>query len=166
MGHRGPAPLPANVHLLRGNPSKLALSKLNEGVSPKVEIPRRPAHLKGAAAKEWDRISVELLKLGLVSQLDRAALSMYCTAWGRHVDAEEKIRALGDSGFVDTTPNGFEVQSVWLNISNKAFEQCCKMLAEFGMSPSSRSRVTPGDMSGDLFSGTEHEKPSLGSMLK
>jgi len=106
------------------------------------------------------------MKLGLVSKIDRSALSMYCTAWGRHADAENKIRELGDKALVDETPNGFQVQGVWLNISNKAMEQCHKFLADFGMSPSARSRVTPGDLNGDLFRGTEHEKPSIGNLMK
>lgn len=166
MGQRGPKPLPANVHLLRGNPSKLNPSQLRDSVSPEVDLPSAPKHLQGEALKEWRRVGKELKALGLVSKIDRAALSMYCTAWGRHVDAENKISALGDKGLVDETPNGFQVQSAWVNISNKAMEQCIKYLSEFGMSPSSRSRVTPGDLQPDLFGGTEHEKPSIGSMMK
>lgn len=166
MGQRGPKPLPANVHLLRGNPSKLSAAQLRDSISPEVCIPDAPKHLKGSSLKEWNRISVELVQLGLISQIDRAALSMYCTAWGRHTDAETKLRELGELGLIDETPNGFKVQGVWLNISNKAMEQCAKFMAEFGMSPAARSRVTPGDTQPDLFSGTEHEKPSIGALLK
>lgn len=166
MGQRGPKPLPANVHLLRGNPSKKTASQLQDGVCPVVEIPDAPKHLKGESLKEWKRITVELEKLWLISQIDRAALAMYCTAWGRHADAENKLRELGADGLVSETPNGFQVQSAWLNISNKAMEQCLKYLSEFGMSPSARSRVTPGELQGELFAGTEHEKPTTGSFLK
>lgn len=166
MGQRGPRPLPKNVHLLHGNPSKLTASQLRDSISPAVEIPNAPRHLKGEALKEWKRVSVELETLGLISQIDRAALAMYCTAWGRYVDAENKLRELGEAGLVDETPNGFKVQGVWLNISNKAMEQCIKYLAEFGMSPSSRSRVTASDAQPGLFDGTEHQLPSIGSMMK
>jgi P27 family predicted phage terminase small subunit len=166
MGQRGPKPLPANVHVLRGNASKLSASQLRDGVSPKVHIPTCPGHLKDAARKEWFRITPELHTIGLISKIDRAALAIYCTAWGRYVEAEEKMQALGEDSLVNKTPNGFYVQGVWLNISNKAMEQCKSFLAEFGMSPSSRSRVTPCDMSGDLFEGTEHSKPSLGTYIK
>lgn len=152
--------------MLRGNPSKKTAAQLGDSVSPTVEIPNAPRHLKGESLKEWKRISVELEKLGLVSQIDRAALSLYCTAWGRHVEAETMLRELGAAGLVSKTPNGFEVQSAWLNISNKAMEQCNKYLAEFGMSPAARARVTPSMAHPDLFAGTEHEKPSLGSMMK
>lgn len=166
MGLRGPKPLPANVHLLRGNPSKKSAAELRDGLSPDVEIPKPPRHLKGEALKEWKRVSVELEKLGLVSQIDRAVLAMYCTAWGRYVDAEAKILELGERGLVDVTPNGFPVQSAWLTVANKAMEQCLKYLSEFGMSPSARSRVTPSELQRGLFDGTEHEKPTIGSLLK
>ena len=166
MGQRGPKPLPANVHLLRGNPSKKSAAELRGTILPDVEIPAPPRHLKAEALKEWRRVSVELEKLGLIANIDRAALSMYCTAWGRHVDAENKIRELGDHGLVDQTPNGFDVQSAWLNVSNKAMEQCLKYLAEFGMTPAARARVTPSSLQQDLFNGTEHEKPTLGSLMK
>lgn len=166
MGQRGPRPLPKNVHLLHGNPSKLTASQLRDSISPVVEIPKPPLHLKGAALKEWKRVSVELQKLGLISQIDRAALSMYCTAWGRYCEAESILLMAGPKGMVTETPNGFEVQSAWLNISNKAMEQCIKYLAEFGMSPAARTRVTPSDVQPDLFEGTADEKPSIGSMMK
>jgi len=166
MGQRGPKPLPANVHMLRGNPSKKSAAELRGTLAPEVEIPAPPKHLRAEALKEWKRISVELEKLGLIANIDRAALSLYCTSWGRHVDAENKIRELGERGLVDKTPNGFDVQSAWLNVSNKAMEQCLKYLAEFGMTPAARARVSPTIQQPGLFDGTEHEKPTIGSLMK
>jgi phage terminase small subunit len=83
MGTRGPLPLPANVHRLRGNPSKLSTAQLEAGIDPAVEIPSCPQHLLPAARKEWKRIAPELEKLGLISKIDRAALALYCQeyAW-------------------------------------------------------------------------------------
>ncbi len=80
----------------------------------------------------------ELLSLGLLTSIDRAALAAYCQAWGRWVEAEE---ALKKHGVVVRSPNGFPIQSPYLAIANKARDQMRSMLTEFGMSPSSRSRV-------------------------
>ncbi|MCA8251575.1 P27 family phage terminase small subunit [Burkholderia multivorans] len=44
-------------------------------------------HLNREARKEWKRITVELEKLGLISRLDRAALTLCCQAWGRLVES-------------------------------------------------------------------------------
>ncbi len=78
MGQRGPKAMPANVHLLRGNPSKKSFAELAGEVHPEVEIPGCPKHLLPEARKEWRRIGLELQKLGLISKLDRTALGMYC----------------------------------------------------------------------------------------
>ncbi|MCU7917086.1 MAG: phage terminase small subunit P27 family [Candidatus Thiodiazotropha sp. (ex Epidulcina cf. delphinae)] len=142
MGQRGPKPLPSNVHRMRGNPSKKARSELTDAVQPEVAIPMAPDHLLPEAKKEWRRISKELKLIGLVTKIDRAALAAYCQAWGRWVEAERKLKELGDYGLVETTPSGYKQMGVWLQISNRALDQMKSFMAEFGMSPSSRSRVT------------------------
>lgn len=146
---KGRKPLPKNVHVLRGNPSKLPAEKLNGGVRAATEIPAPPRNLKGEALKEWKRITAELAQLGLVTAIDRAALTMYCESWAQYSHALQKIAAL-DGELIVTHKNGFMGPSAWLAIRDKAAEQCRKLLVEFGMSPSSRARVTASPQS-DLF---------------
>ena len=142
---QGRKPKPTALKLVQGNPGRRPLN-LDE-FRPDVAIPRCPSHLQGDARKEWRRISAELAKYGLMSEVDRAALAFYCVNWARHVEAEEMIeraaKASGGSGLFVKTPNGYPVQSPWLAVSNKAMELCRAFLAEFGMSPASRTRVTP-----------------------
>lgn len=147
---KGRKPLPANVHRLHGNPSKLSADKLRDGVSPAVEVPAPPSHLAGEALTEWHRITAELAALRLVSAIDRAALTMYVEAWATYTHALQRIAAL-DGELIVKHPNGFQGPSPWLAIRDKAGEQCRRLLVEFGMSPSSRSRVKASSQ-GDLFS--------------
>lgn len=139
---------------------------LDDVVRPDVEIPERPEHLSVEAAAEWDRITPHLQQLGLISQIDRAALSAYCTNWGRHVDAEKKIAALGEAGPVMTLNSGYQQPHAWLNISNRSLELCAKFLAMFGMSPADRSRVTQSDSARGAGNQPElpgiPEKPAVG----
>lgn len=161
-GSRGPKSLPGNVHLLRGNPSKKPLADLLGELHPEVEIPSCPRHLWPEAKKEWRRISAELLEYGLISNLDRAALALYCQAWARWVWSEEQLkRAMdlaelkraeaeargevwaGGDGLQVPTPNGAFTYSPYWVAANKAADQVDKFLASFGLSPSSRTRVSP-----------------------
>lgn len=80
-GQRGPKALPANVHLMRGNASKKPIGELVDGVQPEVAIPTWPPHLLAVARKEWKRIGPLLHELGLVAQIDRTALALYCQAY-------------------------------------------------------------------------------------
>lgn len=77
MGQRGPKPLPANVHQLRGNASKKPIGAILDEFRPEVEIPDFPSWIWPEAKKEWKRVSYELERYGLVSKLDRAALVLY-----------------------------------------------------------------------------------------
>ena len=159
MAKPGPKPLPKNVHILKGNPSNLPRSALfDDCIRPRTEIPDPPDHLLPEALDEWNRISVELHSLGLISQIDRAALAVYCQAYGRWVMSENKLAELGENGMVETTPSGYKQQGTWLQISNRAVEQMKSFLTEFGMTPSARSRVTPSSPQGDLF-----DEPGKGS---
>lgn len=154
--------MPANVHLLRGNASKLPRDRLTEWTHVPVEIPAPPTHLSKDARQEWKRIGVELAKLGLVAKIDRAALAVYCQAFGRWVHAERTLRKLGDKGLVETTPSGYKQMGVWLQISNRAVEQMGQYLAHFGMSPSSRMRVQLNPQA-DLFGdGTDDDSSTAG----
>ncbi|MCH8342474.1 MAG: phage terminase small subunit P27 family [Planctomycetes bacterium] len=132
---RGPKPLPTQLKLARG--SRRVTDPL-EPIPPVVR-PTRPAHLSRTARSEWDRIAPELERLGLLTKLDRAALAAYCQAYGRWVKAEKEAAM---HGLVVKTKDGNLIQNPYLSIANKAMRQMHEFLVEFGMTPSSRTRVT------------------------
>ena len=136
MAVRGARPLPTKLKVVRGT-LRQGRTNVHEPALP-VEIPRCPAHLRGEARREWKRISRDLAAYGLLTRIDRAALALYCEAWGRWVEAEEALRKYG---VMIKAPSGFPMQSPYLAIANKAMEQIRALLTEFGMSPSSRTRV-------------------------
>ena len=136
MARRGPAPKPTRMKALAGNPGKRPLNRREP--QPTRGLPRCPAQLSEEAKREWKRISKELATLGLLTRLDRAALSAYCQSWSRWIEAEERLR---QHGVIVKSPNGFPVQSPYLAVANKAMAQMSKLLVEFGLSPSSRSRI-------------------------
>ena len=136
MGKRGPRPLPTRLHIIHGNPGKRRLNK-NEP-QPETGIPELPAILNGEALLEWHRITAELLQLGLVTKVDRAALAAYCQAWGRWVEAEEHLKT---EPIIFKSPSSYPVLSPWWVVANKAADQMHSFLTEFGLSPASRTRV-------------------------
>ena len=90
-----------------------------------------------------------LLGLGLLTDVDRAALAAYCQAWARWIEAEEAIR---EHGMVVETDKGNLIQSPYVGIANQAMKQMRAFLVEFGMTPSSRSRVSvPDNPEGDPY---------------
>jgi len=151
--------MPDNVRILTGNRGKRAVNNRSGVLSPDIEIPDCPSHLLPAAKKEWKRVSVELLKIRIITQLDRAALAAYCQAYARWVDAETKLKQLGTDGLIEATPSGYKQIGVWLQISNRAVEQMHKFMSEFGMTPATRAKAEAAQVpeQHDLF---PDDKPS------
>jgi P27 family predicted phage terminase small subunit len=83
-------------------------------------------------------VVVELHAAGLLTGVDRAALAAYCVTWARWVKAEEHLQS---DKYTFTTEKGYEGQSPWIGIANSALTLMHKYMVEFGMTPSSRSRV-------------------------
>lgn len=117
--------------------------------------------MRGKARSEWRRISAELVKLGLLTQVDRAALAAYCSAYGRWIEAEGYIKT---DGLTITTPNGFMIPSPYVGIANKAVEQMGKFAAQFGFTPASRSRISlPKEKDEDPFEAFVRERLGAGA---
>lgn len=137
MAPRGRKPVPTPLRLLRGNPGKRAIAD-DEPAPPVVGSPDPPAGLSGEAREEWTRRAPQLLAVGLLTEVDVPAFTAYCTAWGRMIDAEAKLKTTGE---VVATPSGYPIVNPYRSIANKALSQCQQFWSEFGMMPSSRSRV-------------------------
>ena len=128
---------PTALKILKGTAQNCRLNK-NEP-QPELKIPDCPEHLEGEALKEWNRITVILDNLGLLSEMDRTALAAYCQVYGRWVRAEKAVAA---NGLTVETTHGNIVQNPEVGIANKALELMRKYLVEFGMSPASRPKVS------------------------
>lgn len=132
----GRKPVPTALKIVRGNPGKRPLNE-NEP-TPKSDADM-PDWLSKEAAKHWPVVAAQLRDAKLLSAVDGAALALYCEAFARWRHASDQVSKYGP---VVKAPSGYPVQSPYLSIANKAHEQMCKLLIEFGMTPSSRSRVS------------------------
>jgi P27 family predicted phage terminase small subunit len=90
-------------------------------------------------------MSRQLRQLGLVTLIDRAALSAYCVLWSRWVDAEAKVREKGSIVRGSEGP----VMNPYLRVASRTLEGLKAMLVEFGMTPSSRTRVAASPVGDD-----------------
>lgn len=136
---RGRKPKPTALKELEGFPGKRK-PNANEP-KPRPGTPPCPQSLSPKARQEWKRITAELRALNLLTQLDRAALAIYCNAWARWVEAEEQVAKLGA---VVKSPSGFPIQNPYLAIANAAGEHMRKIMTEFGLTPASRTRISTG----------------------
>jgi P27 family predicted phage terminase small subunit len=136
MGKRGFQPTPTTLKVLRGNPGHRTLNK--EEPKPKPTIPECSEWLDEVAKSEYDRVSVMLQPLGLITEIDGAALSAYCRVYSKWADAEKELMK---HGMLIKTPNGYVQQSPYVSIANNLMKLMNSYLDRFGMNPSSRSGI-------------------------
>lgn len=145
----GPIPKPRNLKLVEGT----FQGEFQQG-KEKLTPPEMPAHLNENARAEWDRILPIVEKWNLISELDSAAMALYCVSYSRWQEAEKMLATIaqetGDS-LVIMSPSKFPVQNPYLSIANRAMEDCYKYLQQFGLSPAARTRVNAEILQSDLF---------------
>lgn len=145
----GRKPVPTALKVVRGNPGKRPLNE-DEPTPPKG-IPDAPDYLSPAAAAHWPVVAKQLDDAGILTGIDAQALAMYCEAFATWREAMDMIRVEGP---IVKAPSGYPIQSPWLGIANRAHDDLRKLLIEFGMTPSARTRIkaTPKD-DGDVYAG-------------
>ena len=112
---------------------------------PKVKggIPKCPAWLSAEAKSAWKQLAPDLVASGLLTRLDRNALSRYCTLWARWRDAEVFIEKHGSVYTLKDAGGNARcaMQFPQVAIAHRLSLALTKLEAEFGMTPSGRSRI-------------------------
>ena len=126
---------PTALKIVDGNPGK---RPIGEEAQPEefTKLPKAPKTLSKDAKTMWRNTGNELLSAGLLTKLDLHGLQLYCEAYDRYLDANEKLLKIGT---VIKSPSGYPIQSPYFAIAKTSFDQMRSIMNGFGMSPSSRS---------------------------
>ena len=153
---QGRKPKPTVLKLLHGTARKDRINPKEPKLKPEKCLP--PPGLTELGKEFWDEIGEELFLAGLLTRLDRHALAVLAEAYGRWRFCQREIEKHGmfvkhgSKIYKDGTKSqGYVVLSPYLTVANKMFEQLARMFPEFGLTPSSRTRVSAAD-TGDLAS--------------
>ncbi len=125
-------PKPTALKLLQGT-HRADRANPNEPQVEPCTIPR-PRWLRGEARREWNRLAPQLARAGVLTEMDRSALIGLCEMWARWREAEGILDKEGLIRDGRRHPAS--------TIAAKCYDQWRAMLAEFGLTPSSRSRVS------------------------
>jgi P27 family predicted phage terminase small subunit len=139
MGLRGPAPKPTAIRMIEGNPGKRPFNP--RGPKALDGEPEMPRHLNADARREWRRLVPILLAMRVLSESDYIALANLCQNYATLIAAQKLMAKAGGTGLLIKTSSGYIQQSPLLGIINKQIESLNKQLREFGMTPSSRTRI-------------------------
>lgn len=141
MGARGPRPTPNKVLRLRGS----WRADLNPGEpKPPAGKPTCPAWLDDEAKAAWRQLVPMLHITGLLTQIDRNALARYCQLFARWKKCELFIQKYGNTYPLKDDKGAIKcfMQFPEVSIANSLAKQLTRLEQEFGLTPSSRSRIS------------------------
>ena len=142
MGRRGPPPTPTESLKLRGSTLVTKRRRRNEAKGPSG-IPSCPDWLDGDGEAMWKTLVPQLEGMGVLTEIDRNALSRYCRLWSRWRNAESFIDQHGEMYPLKDDSGKVKYMQQWpqVAIANKLAQQLTRLEQEFGMTPSARSRI-------------------------
>jgi P27 family predicted phage terminase small subunit len=139
MAKTGPKPQPAVVRELRGNPGRRPIA--GGEIHLPACIPDPPDYLSDEALPFWIETAAKLEVMGVMTEVDQQALALLAEHQATFWTAKAEVRR---SGLVVKIGGGdYYQQNPFLIVMNKAEKQIRDLLGEFGMTPSSRTRVRP-----------------------
>ena len=154
MAQRGRKPKPTALKVLEGNPGQRRLNVYEPKPTSEIQVPDCPDWLIPEAALEWNRLAGPLIQMGVLTGADMAAFAGYCQNYARWKEAEEHLTEEGPA-FEDS--KGKVQHSPYLRVSEAARRDMLRFASEFGLTPSSRSRIVATTDPGENFSGDPME---------
>lgn len=133
---RGRKPTPPALRVLTGNPGH---RPPRQTPKPQPKAPECPPWLNAEAKREWNRLAPDLERLGLLTVLDGDMFAVYCLYVAEFHLACSKVAELG---FTQTSKRGGLTTSPWVRIMHTAADMVRSFGSEFGLSPTSRTRIS------------------------
>jgi len=138
MAKPGPKPKPTTIKKNTGNPGRRPLPKNEPVLERPARMPAAPAILTDVGKKHWRTMGKKLFKVGLLTEIDLDAFAAYC----QHYETwHEATRNIKKHGMLIKAQSGFPMLSPYYTIQAKESAAMLRCLTEFGMTPSSRTRV-------------------------
>jgi P27 family predicted phage terminase small subunit len=134
----GRPPKPTRLEIIQGFPGKRGIRNKREPKPPLVKTDEPPAHL-AEQAQHWWKYYVNMLRsLRVLTEADLMALENLAMATADRIEHET---SLAKTGPLYKTGTGYVMVSPLFSVVNKLKKRELELLREFGMTPSSRTRV-------------------------
>ena len=138
----GVKPKPTNLHMLHGTAKNRRKAVKNEPTPKKVsKVPSVPTHFSPDQKKAWRKITPMLSKSGILSEADLPALEVLTRTYADLCEVENLLVQGGAWTNRGTTDKPDWKESLFARKAERLRKEFVRLCAEFGMTPSSRTRI-------------------------
>lgn len=138
---KGRKPKPSHLRLVTGNPGKRPVNAREP--KPKRERPSAPAHVSDKARETWGYVVSLLDDMGVLTKPDVMAVELLCEAYADYLASRVALRDFGSNYYETVNQSGGVMHRAHpaVAVMQDADRRIKAWLAEFGMTPSARTRV-------------------------
>lgn len=111
-------------------------------ISESTDLPECPDYLTDLAKKHWAEIAPSLSKRGIINELDRDALGIYCSLMARFIELDQK---LDTAGMTQMTKTGYEAETGTFTAWNKLLKPIMNYAKQLGLTPPARIAIHARD---------------------
>ncbi len=146
---------PTKMKALKGTLRESRQTENEMDIDSLQSIPPPPSHFQERAIKEWELVTETLHNIDLLYEEDLPQLQAYCfNVWM----LEKSEQELSKQGFLGTYKNkgghSYVSKNKWISIYNEAIDKVVKLGAQFGFSPTSRTKISmPNQKKSDPLDG-------------
>lgn len=145
---RGPKPTPTKMKKLKGNPGKRKTNKKKEPMAGGFSITKPPAHLSLVAKQAYkDLVAIvgpEGMKL--LDKADSMAVEILSETYSEWREAHDEVIKFGMTQEVETKSGDKMMRrNPAVGVRADAAKRLVSLMGEFGLTPSSRSKLIAGE---------------------
>lgn len=122
--------------------------RLDTELAPITDDLTAPTYLTAAEKKRYEKIAVQLDKLGILGETDTETLARYVTAQSQYEKITKELRAVLNKSPNATSPTYFEELNAWIEtqeslskLQNRYFTQAQTAASALGLTISSRCKL-------------------------
>ncbi len=143
MAKPGTKPTPTALKQLRGNPGGRPLNKREPKTTKrKAQKPRGLNKFNPLVARRWDQLAPILDEMGILTAADLVAFKFMLQHVQLAEEAAAELRqADGTHQLIRTDEQGIDRKHPLLQVHRDQSQMALRYLTEFGLTPSSRSRL-------------------------
>ena len=157
MSNAGRKSKPTGLRVIEGNKEHRPLPENEPKPSDPSLIP--PVWLTEEAIKLWNNYALVHKNLGTFKQTDEMSFATWCQEMGRYIELQGIIK---EKGYTTTNIRNGDKAIPEMAMARECLKNARALAIEFGMTPSSRTRLSVPDGSGETDPLTEMWKRKNG----
>ena len=106
--------------------------------SPNSQLPECPEYLSELAKKHWPELVESLGRHGIINELDKDMLGIYCSMFAKWIELDERLNDPEGPGMTQKTKTGYEAETATFTAWKSMVKPLMSYANKLGLTPPAR----------------------------